>query len=434
MKILILASIPFDGIRRRQQQVAIGLAARGHEILYLEPPRPIRSLIDPARFEPQAMDLPAGLEVAEEDGAGAPTSVAGVVGLRVWSPRPRLRVARRGIAMARMGRWGWATRAGWRLWSMQVRRLLPTLAAEGADPGQRFCPDLAVVYHPALIPAVQDGLTAPVVFDCVEDFPSLAGSSSIAAAFEEALTRGLPRVDGFLTVNRYIAESWGRLLAPGVPSAIVEHGVDLTLFRPVAAEGRRMAREALEIPPERQVAGYLGRFDARISFADLQQALTADARRLLLLLGEVDSEGETTLQRLPASQIRRVGPLRQEQASALLGAADILLIPFRREPHLEAIRGLKHYEYLATGLPTVAAFRRSLKAYRELLYLYTTQEEMEAAIREALREMPGDPRRAQRVAAAEEASWEKRVVVIEAFLEKVRAAGRHAGPERGGAR
>jgi glycosyltransferase involved in cell wall biosynthesis len=439
MKILILASIPFDGIRRRQQQVAIGLAARGHEILYLEPPRPIRSLIDPARFEPQVLELPAGLEPAGEDAPGEPSRVevktegAGVVGLRVWSPKPRLRVARRGVAMARMGRWGWATRAGWRLWSMQVRRLLPSLTAEGDAPEKRFRPDLAIVYHPALIPAVHEGLDVPVVFDCVEDFPSLAGSSSIAAAFEDALARGLPRVDGFLTVNRYIAESWGRLLAPGVPSAIVEHGVDLTLFRPVGSEGRRMAREALEIPPERQVAGYLGRFDARISFADLQQALTVDGRRMLLLLGEVDSEGEAILQRLPSNQIRRVGPLRQEQASALLGAADILLLPFRREPQLEAIRGLKHYEYLATGLPTVAAFRRSLKAFRELLYLYTTQEEMEAAIREALRELPDDPLRAKRVAAAAEASWEKRLVEITAFLETVRAAGRRAGQDRGGA-
>jgi len=438
MKILILASIPFDGIRRRQQQVAAGLAARGHEVLYLEPPRPIRSLIDPGRFEPRELELPPELEASGEAAADVPTSVearievARVVGLRVWSPRPRLRVARRGIALARMGRWGWATRAGWRLWSRQVRRLLPSLTAAGTEPEQRFCPDLAIVYHPALISAVCEGLAAPVVFDCVEDFPSLAPSSSIAAAYEEALARGLPRVDGFLTVNRYIAESWGRLLAPGVPSAIVEHGVDLTLFRPIRPEGRRLAREALEIPPERQIAAYLGRFDARISFADLQQALGADVRRMLLLLGEVDSEGETTLQRLPASQIRRVGPLRQEQASALLSAADLLLVPFRREPHLEAIRGLKLYEYLATGLPTVAAFRRGLKAFRELLYLYTTQEEMEAAIREALRESPNDPLREKRVAAAQEAGWEKRLVEIEAFLEKVRLAGRHAGNDRGG--
>jgi glycosyltransferase involved in cell wall biosynthesis len=319
-----------------------------------------------------------------------------------------------------MGRWGWATRAGWRLWSRQVRRLLPTLAAEGA------APDLVIVYHPALIPAARETLTAPIVFDCLDDFPSLAPSTSIAAAFQEALARGLPLVDGFLTVNRYIAESWGRLLAPGVHSAIVEHGVDLDLFRPARPEARRLAREALEIPPERQVAAYLGRFDARISFADLQQALAVDKRRLLLLLGEVSSEGEATLQRLPSNQIRRVGPLRQEQASALLAAADLLLVPFRREPELEAIRGLKLYEYLATGLPVVAAFRRGLKAFRELVHLYTTQEEMEAAILDALRESPDDPRRAARAAAAQVASWEKRLVEIEAFLEQVRTRPRGA--------
>jgi glycosyltransferase involved in cell wall biosynthesis len=429
MKILILASTQFDGIRRRQQQVAAGLAARGHEVLYLEPPRPIRSLIDPSRFEPEELSLPPELEDGEEARALAEAKAGGerIAGLRVWSPRERLRVARRGIALARMGRWGWATRAGWRLWRRQVRRLLPVLETEGAA----FCPDLAIVYHPALIPAAHETLAVPVVFDCVEDFPSLAPSSSIAAAYEETLARGLPLVDGFVAVNRYIAESWSRLLAPGVPSVVIEHGVDLALFRPVRPEARQLARETLELAPERPVAAYLGRFDARISFADLQQALSADRSRLLLLLGEVSSEGEATLQRLPAGQIRRIGPLRQEQASALLAAADLLLVPFRREPQLEAIRGLKLYEYLATGLPTVAAFRRGLKAFRDLVRLYTTQEEMEAEILAALREPVDDPVRERRVAAAQDASWEKRLVEIDAFLVTVRKRGRAAGVSGG---
>ncbi len=418
MNILIVGSVPFDGIRRRQQQVALHLAARGHEIVYVDPPRPLRSLVDPSAFEPEELPRDTAGESSAKEGAPA------------YSPHEHLRVIGHGVAMARIGRWGWATRVGWRMWARQARGTLRELVTADAHGTPGFAPDLAVVYHPALIPAVREALDVPIVFDCVEDFPSLASSRPVASAFEDALARGIPLVDGMIAVNRYIAESWGRLLRPETPTTVIEHGVDLTLFKPADGESRRNARGLLELSPEQPVAGYLGRFDARVSFEDLQHILECNHELLLLLLGEVSFEGQATLRRLPPDRVKHVGPLRQEQAAALMAAVDVFLIPFRREPHLEPIRGLKLYEYFATGLPVVAAFRRGLKAFRDLLYLYTTQEEMEEVIGAALREPADAAQRDRRIAAAQEASWEKRAGEIEAFLLQVKVMKKDASPAK----
>ncbi|MBD3237871.1 MAG: hypothetical protein GF330_14325 [Candidatus Eisenbacteria bacterium] len=415
MRILVLATIPFEGLRRRQQQVALGLAARGNEVLYLEPPRPVRSLVDPARFEPAELDN--GGKTGRDD-SGAEEAPAGTGLPDAWAQlakeaelrtiAPHLTIARKGVGMAKMGAWGWAARLGWRLWAGQVERLISDARAE-----------VVLVYHPALIGAARAALEAPIIFECLDDFPSLVPSSSIAVAYDEALRSGLPQVDGFLAVNRYLLESWGRFLREGVPVRVIEHGVDLSMFRPATPERRTQARERLHLAPDVPVGAYLGRFDARLSYADLELIFDRAPELRLLLLGEVSSEGEDILQRLPHERIHRLGPLRPGQAAELIAAADLTLLTLRREPHLEPIRGLKLYEYLATGLPVLASFRRAVKAFREALYLYTDAAELEVRLREALGEAPEASIRAERVRIARENGWQLRIGEIADFLTEV---------------
>jgi len=330
---------------------------------------------------------------------------------------------------ARPGRWGWDSRAGWKAWASQVAALL----AEGfsgtlfgvraaGQPGEAvpsdFRPQAAIVDHPAMLSTVRAALPATLVFDCLEDPPAPARSRTLAAAYEEELERGLALVDGIVAVNRYLLESWERRLRPEAARTVIEHGVDAALFRPANEELRRLARERLGLPAERRVAAFLGRIDARISFEDLEHILETDPGMHLLLLGEVGSEGEAILRRLARGRVTALGLLRQSEAAALLPAADLLLIPYRREPEMETLRGLKLYEYLATGLPVVASFRRGLKALRELLYLYTTWGELDEALRRACAEPSDGELRSGRIAVAREADWTLRAAAFSAFLEQ----------------
>lgn len=464
MRVLIVASIPFESMRRRQQQVALGLAARGVEVLYLNPPRPFRSLIDPDRFELQEIPLDQVSEgIGRDQSAAGPGRSAApdagevtgqklqVAGVRIQTVVSGLHVADKGIAMAAMGRWGWATRSGWKRWASQVQKVIAALSggdqvdgAEQSGAGEQsgtggpsdasgpsggkeridsrsfsFHPDVAIVYHPALIAPLRKVYSGPIVFDCLDDFPSLAHSRSIAAAYEDALTNGVPLTDGMIAVNRYLLESWGRLLRPDVPRTVIEHGVDLSLFRPPDTQRTAAVRSALEVAPDLKMICYLGRFDARISYEDLQTMMSLNEDTIFLFVGEVGSEGRAIFQRLPARRIMPVGPIRPDQAADIVAASNALIFPFRREPHLESVRGLKLYEYFATGRPVVASFRRTLKSFRELLYLYTTREELEEAFRTALKEPADAPVTEERVRVARAAGWDRRVEEIEAFLRSI---------------
>ena len=70
----------------------------------------------------------------------------------------------------------------------------------------------------------------------------------------------------------------------------------------------------------------------------------------------------------------------------------------------------------APGTPTAEELRRALKAFRELLYLYTTREELAVVFRQALDEPEDAPVKAERIAVAQDAAWERRVEQLRAFL------------------
>ncbi len=444
MRILISASIPFESMRRRQQQLALGFVELGHEVLYINPPRPFRSLIDPGRFELQELEEPQGMEndsVAEnsDDVTDDEIAEAGdfqatigketspdsesdkdkntieMNGIRIRTRQPGLYIAEKGVAMAAMGRWGWATRAGWKLWSTEVQKVITRLTGAGESSPFSFQGDVAMVYHPALIPAVRKVFDGPLVFDCLDDFSSLARTQSIAAAHEDAMNRAAEFIDGMISVNRYILESWGRLLRSAVPTTVIEHGVDLSIFRP--GEAKEAIRSALGVPSGSKMICYLGRFDARISFEDLEHLLAVSGDATFLFVGEMSNEGRMILKRLPGERIMPVGPLRPEQAAEIVAGSDLLTFPFRREPHLESIRGLKLYEYFATGLPVLSSFRRALKAYREMVYLYSTREELEAGFQAGLAEAPDSEQRQKRLDVAQSANWINRVKEVEAFIK-----------------
>jgi glycosyltransferase involved in cell wall biosynthesis len=132
------------------------------------------------------------------------------------------------------------------------------------------------------------------------------------------------------------------------------NGVDLVRFRP-APEARAERREALGIPPDAPVVGFVGRLVGDKGVADLLAALELVWERLpsarLLAVGEVergDAVPEAVRHRLEGDE-RFVLAGWVTDAAPLYAAMDVLCFPSRREGFPNA-----PLEAAACGVPTVA--------------------------------------------------------------------------------
>ena len=359
------------------------------------------------------MDLPAGLVIRELDGVEAVRPVRNL-------------------------------KEAWERWAELAARHVRQLESGDSPAGESaFAPEVVCCDHPSLLPAIKAAASAPVVIDCSEDFEAQTGSRSAIEAYREALSTALPLADGLIAHNRYVIESWDRYLGEDVPRTVIEHGVDVDLFSPTSSERASVLRRGLELQPGQSVITFLGHVDARISYEDLVTMMETAPEAVFVFVGQVRPDGLSLLQRLPSDRIRPLGALRPEKAAAIVGASDALILPFRREPHLEVVRGLNLYEYFATGRPIAASFRRALKAYRDLMYLYATQAELQQSVRALLAEAEtaattadrteakasdkaGDNAGAKardkarrRIEIAREAAWSRRVDELIGFLGRV---------------
>ncbi len=411
MRVLIVADEPYAGLHGRQQRLALGLAQQGHHVLYLNPPPGIRRVAQGPAVGPTPEPQPPSEPTVDSQ------------------PHARLCVIDTGTPQSATTRQDWTIRSVWDDWANDLQAILrssrgPACAPKGVT---GFGPEVTLVYPPAMLKPARGGFSGPLVFDCREDFPGLARSRPLADAYTEVLNEGLPLVDGMVAVNRYLLESWGRLLPDEAATAVVEHGVDTELFGPPDPERKQAIRTALELGPDRRLLCYLGRADERLSYEDLQTLLELDAHAVLGFVGEVAPEGRDIFRRLPQERIVPLGPVPPRRAADVVAAADVLIFPFRREPHLEGVRGLKLYEYFATGLPVLATFRRTLKVFRDVIYLYATREELEEGFERACREPADSPRRRERVALAQQASWDHRVGELVAYLQPLTERGTSRG-------
>ena len=141
----------------------------------------------------------------------------------------------------------------------------------------------------------------------------------------------------------------------GATARVVSPGVDMSVFRPVRGDAERVAVRARFGLSEGLVALYLGTMSERKG-ADIFAAgldLGASPGWSGLMIGDgplADSIGTDH----PA--IRRLAPVLQAEVADWMRAADVVVVPSRREP-----LGLAAVEALACGTPVVASSVGGLK-------------------------------------------------------------------------
>jgi len=159
-----------------------------------------------------------------------------------------------------------------------------------------------------------------------------------------------------------LAQRLARLGGPGERSEVIPYGIDAGMFRPDPQAGDRLRRE-LGIAPGRPVLMWISRMVYKKGLTVLLNALPAVLRRhpeLLLVLGgygDLRDELERQAAGLGiAAQVLFPGPVSRDRVNAFWNAGDVVVVPAIHD-HRGNVDGLPNIvlEAMSAGRPIVAS-------------------------------------------------------------------------------
>lgn len=191
---------------------------------------------------------------------------------------------------------------------------------------------------------------------------------------------------------------------------LVQNAVETSHFDP-QSQKFGVPVDISEVPrPRIGFVGYIGRW---VDIEILEYAAKKRADWNFVLIGPIHA---------PLGQLKglpNVIILGTKPYSVLPGyvkSFDVCLLPFKEDELLEYIDPIKVYEYLAMGKPVVAFRYPRMECFDGLISLYSTKDEMVAAIENELAHGIDEEKAASRRMFALENSWEKRCEEIQNHL------------------
>ena len=188
-------------------------------------------------------------------------------------------------------------------------------------------------------------------------------------------------------------------IAPWGPSAVVPNGLEPAewLGDPTPPEWLEQLGHPLLL--------YVGSLDSRLDVAGLLTIARELPEATVLLAGPLlDPPHLAPLRAAPNVQVRPA--LGRPEVTGLIRGADVGLIPHVRSRLTEAMSPLKLYEYLAGGLPVVAADLPPMRGVDPRVTLVAAGEDYPRAVRAALARGPATEER--RLAFMRASSWSAR--------------------------
>jgi UDP-galactopyranose mutase len=188
----------------------------------------------------------------------------------------------------------------------------------------------------------------------------------------------------------------------------VPNGVEHAHF--AAAIARRQAGNA----PPRPVAVTVGTFGSWVDFDLIAGLARARPDWDFRLVGPVEAPPPGGVPE--AANIEWTGRRPYADIPALLAGADVAFLPFRRDRLTAGVDPIKAYEFLAAGLPIVAAPLPELAKFRSGVRTATTVEDFAAGLDEARKDAARPGAREALSATVAEHSWAARAARVAALL------------------
>jgi glycosyltransferase involved in cell wall biosynthesis len=249
-------------------------------------------------------------------------------------------------------------------------------------------PGVLILTYPDQLYAARAFPDATLVYDLMDEPELFRRSDQVLAGHREILrSADLTVVSSGVLLRRYQASA-RRIVCIG-------NGVDEKLTEELSVA--EPCRELAHLPRPR--LGYIGVISKWFDFETVHALAKAFPAGSVILVGPVHGACPT----LPGNVVL-VGPRSHDRLAQVLRTFDIGLIPFRHNRAIDAVDPVKLYEYLAAGLPVVAAWSEELAGRVPLVYLYHRPDQAVALAR-TLIACSSDDQIGQRMAFALGHTW-----------------------------
>ena len=218
----------------------------------------------------------------------------------------------------------------------------------------------------------------PVIYHCVDEHSAFPGfvSPKVVGRYDDELTQ---RADLVITTAENLRRS---RLALNRHTYAVPNAADVEMFNRALDTAFPVPSDLAAIPAPRLAA--VGLHDSRLDIDALEALAEADPSWHIVLIGPVKPGQVDTSRLREHPNIHLLGEKPRQEVPGYLKGAAVALIPYRLNELTRNIFPLKLYEYLAAGLPVVAAALPELAPFAGMVSLAHEAEQYPALVREAL--------------------------------------------------
>jgi teichuronic acid biosynthesis glycosyltransferase TuaH len=234
-----------------------------------------------------------------------------------------------------------------------------------------------------------------VTFYADDDFSAHPEHAEQRGAYLEAYSRVGASGRRVCAVSQSLIE----LIEPTGASAVVPNGIDPSEWESIAPPPDWMAGL-----PRPHIA-YVGTLDDRVDWRQVRRIAERFNTGTVVLVGYApDLSVLEPIRDVPNVHLKRTVPRRE--INAVLGGADVCLVPHRRTPLTESMSPLKLYEYLAAGRPVAATDLAPMRGIDDRVVTVPEGDDFAAAVERALELGPAPE--AQRREFLREHAWRSR--------------------------
>ncbi len=238
-----------------------------------------------------------------------------------------------------------------------------------------------------------------VLYHCTDEVRGFPGLSPRIQEIEQRL---IQRSDLVVTTSQ-VLQATKQAFNPN--TFFVPNGANVSLFRQALEETGPLPPELLDIPEPR--VGFAGQIEFRFDVGLMAEIARLRPEISFVLIGKEGLGGKDLARLQLEPNIYLLGNKPQSDLPRYLRGMRATIIPYKHNELTRSIYPLKLHEYLATGRGVVATPLPSLQEFAELIKLATTPPEFVTALDEVIAHSADSELARQRLAVAEEHSWQR---------------------------